>query len=88
MRWYLFLYSTVWTICINIACNNITFGCKDQISCIDDGKRCDGIRDCKDGSDETGCSKSITYEFKMHYYILIIIILLQILIFTNSNQQI
>ena len=66
MIWLSFLYFTVCTININKACTNITFGCEDQKSCIDEGKRCDGIRDCEDGSDETGCSKAIRYEIKIH----------------------
>ncbi|XP_067832371.1 low-density lipoprotein receptor-related protein 1-like [Heptranchias perlo] len=34
-------------------CSPKQFVCKDQITCISKGWRCDGEKDCPDGSDET-----------------------------------
>ena len=33
-------------------CSPKQFACRDQITCISKGWRCDGERDCPDGSDE------------------------------------
>ena len=34
-------------------CNPKQFVCKDQVTCISKGWRCDGEKDCPDGSDES-----------------------------------
>ncbi|XP_039602497.1 low-density lipoprotein receptor-related protein 1-like isoform X2 [Polypterus senegalus] len=34
-------------------CSPKQFGCKDQVTCISKGWRCDGEKDCPDGSDES-----------------------------------
>ncbi|OPJ69943.1 hypothetical protein AV530_008435 [Patagioenas fasciata monilis] len=34
-------------------CSPKQFACKDQITCISKGWRCDGEKDCPDGSDES-----------------------------------
>ena len=64
------LYFTVCLININIACPNSAFRCKDQTKCIGIEKRCDGIPDCDDASDENGCSKAIKYRTTILSFIL------------------
>lgn len=39
------------------ACTNFEFKCKTSTMCIPEEKQCNGIQDCSDGSDESGCGK-------------------------------
>lgn len=38
------------------------FRCNDGQRCIPSGSRCDGWADCDDGSDEDGCTTSLTTQ--------------------------
>ena len=46
----------IFTIC-TASCQSRAFLCSNG-QCVRSSDRCDGIRDCTDGSDETGCSST------------------------------
>ena len=39
------------------ACSDFEFKCSTSTMCIPGEKKCNGIQDCSDGSDEQGCRK-------------------------------
>lgn len=43
-------------------CNETDFLCKDKIQCVLTEKRCNGAKDCNDGSDEDGCENEHNHE--------------------------
>ena len=42
------------------ACTNLEFKCATSTMCISVEKKCNGIQDCPDGSDEQACRKYLT----------------------------
>lgn len=49
----LFLLFILW---IAIKCGSTEFQCNEPKTCIAKSSVCDGVADCKDGSDERNCS--------------------------------
>ena len=43
-----------------VPCQDDQFTCQSNGQCISKSARCDGTRDCKDGSDESGCGGGST----------------------------
>ena len=39
------------------SCDGTSFVCRSGVGCVDDTLRCNGVRNCLDGSDEFGCCK-------------------------------
>ena len=51
-------------------CGTDVFYCNDRVGCISHSNVCDGIQDCRDGSDECMCSDVMKCTFKDHTYCL------------------
>ncbi|CAI5974547.1 unnamed protein product [Closterium sp. NIES-64] len=43
--------------CRGYTCPKGSSKCSDNLQCVDDVLRCNGVKECKDGSDEVGCDK-------------------------------
>ena len=54
-----YIWTLIATIC-TVSCQSGAFRCNNG-TCISSSDRCDGNRDCTDGSDEIGCSKLLNY---------------------------
>ena len=54
-----YIWTLLATIC-TVSCQSGAFRCNNGM-CISSSDRCDGNRDCTDGSDEIGCSKQPNY---------------------------
>ena len=57
----LIVFQLMWPKCFviicTVSCQSGAFRCSNG-QCVRSSDRCDGIRDCSDGSDETGCSSN------------------------------
>ena len=53
MLWVTIIFLTLLVV---VSCESGAFQCSN-LQCVRSSDRCDGIRDCSDGTDETGCSK-------------------------------
>ncbi|XP_052085911.1 MAM and LDL-receptor class A domain-containing protein 2-like [Mytilus californianus] len=51
-------------ICPPIYCGADEHRCSSRLQCIPQSSVCDGIEDCKDGSDEKSCNSSISCDFE------------------------
>ena len=51
------------------SCKEDEFRCEAEGTCIPQGWHCDGHQDCKDGLDETTCSKTLNnFDKEMYSY--------------------